>query len=165
MQKKLSILLLLLTSVISIISCSNDDEPNNESSGSSSSFTINGEKIGKILNTLCKVSSREVAFEMQFNYGDEVISFEMADIRIKSISDLSKGMNLEDDIEIYKFYSFTGAFVGYERYEAIGGSIKVQSVTDKEVVLKFNNFEFIRELGNNEDTIKVNGSISYKRYD
>lgn len=161
MTKYLSILFLLFASFMTLSSCGDDnnDEPENPTS-----LTFNGVNVGKMFYTLCEISSlpNEIIFEAHFNYGDEgLTSFDLAVPSIKSFSQLEIGMELADDITIYKFYSTTGAFVGHKRYEALGGSIKVQSVTSNEVVLKFNNFEFVRELGSNEQTFKVNGTIAY----
>lgn len=167
MAKYLSILLMLLISLTTLSSCGDDDNDSDEPGNptGTSTLTFNGVKVGKMLSTLCEISGspKEIVFEAHFNYGEEgLTSFNLAVPSIKSISELENGMELADDITIYKFYSSTGAFVGHKRYEAIDGSIKVQSVTSKEVVLKFNNFEFIRELGDDEQTFKVNGSITYK---
>lgn len=166
MAKYLSILLMLFVSLTTLSSCGDDDndEPENPTE-TTSTLTFNGVKVGRIFNTLCEISGspKEIVFEADFDYSDEgMTAFNLAVPTIKSISELEKGMELVDDITIYKFYSSTGAFVGYKRYEALDGSIKVQSVTSKEVVLKFNDFEFVRELGNDEQTFKVNGTIAYK---
>lgn len=156
---------MMFVSLTTLSSCGGDDndEPENPAE-TTSTLTFNGVNVGKMFYTLCEISSlpNEIIFEAHFNYGDEgLTSFDLAVPSIKSFSQLEIGMELADDITIYKFYSTTGAFVGHKRYEALGGSIKVQSVTSNEVVLKFNDFEFVRELGNNEQTFKVNGTIAY----
>lgn len=140
--------------------CSKEDEPENSSS---STVTINGIKAGKFLYTVCEISyPAELALEAHFDYADEgIMSFDMAVESIKSLSQLRAGMDITDDIEIYKFYSMSGAFVGHEDYEVLGGSAKITSVSSDAVVVKFNKFRFLRELGNNEQEFIVNGTISY----
>lgn len=164
MTKYLSIFFLLFAP-LTFRSCGNDDNDDPGNSAGTSTLTINGVKVGKMYNTLCEISSfpKEIVFEADFVYGEDgLTAFNLAVPSITSISGLERGMELADEITIYKFYSSTGVFLGYKRYEALGGSIKVQSVTSEEVVLKFKNFEFIRELGNNEQIFEVNGTIAYK---
>lgn len=157
---------MLFVSLTTFSSCGGDDsdEPENPTE-TTSTLTFNGIKVGRIFNTLCEISGspKEIVFEAYFDYSDEgMVAFDLAVPSIKSISKLEKGMELADDITIYNFYSSTGAFVGYKRYEVLSGSIQVKSVTSREVILTFKNFEFIRELGNDEQTFKVNGAITYK---
>lgn len=161
MIKRLSLLSIILTSLACFVACSKDDADNNDTS---SSLTINNIKAGKILYTLCEISGspKEIVFEAHFDYDDEgLVSLDLAVPSITSISKLKKGMDLSDDMIIYKFYSMTGAFIGYKNYEILDGRVIVEKIGSNAVVLKFSNFKFLRELGSNEQTFTVNGTISY----
>lgn len=170
MLKKLSLLTVLFALAIGFNSCSKDDDGGVESPESSSTLTINNIKAGKMLYTLCEISiypsylggGKELALEAHFDYSDEgLMSLDVAVPSITSISQLEKGMELTDDIVVNKFYSATGAFTGRKNYEVLGGSAIVEKVSNSAVVVKFSNFEFLRELGNKEETFTVNGTVSY----
>lgn len=164
MLNRISLLSFIFVSALCLNSCSSDDDDDNVEVGTSSALTINNVKVGKTLYTLCEISGspKEIVFEAHFDYSDEgLMSLDLAVPTITSISQLKKGMELSDDIVIYKFYSMTGSFVGHKNYEVLDGSVKIESISSTAVVLKFSNFEFLRELGNDEQTFKVNGTVSY----
>ncbi len=166
MIKKLSLLSICFILAACFTGCSKDDDPENNSS----SLTINGEKTGKFIYTLCEIThfpsylggGSELALEAHFDYADEgIISFDMGVEGIASLSQIEAGTDITDDIEINKFYSMTGVVIGREDYEITDGSAVIESVSSKAVVVRFKNFRFIRELINNETEFTLNGTISY----
>lgn len=163
MLKRLSIFAFLFATLIGFSSCGGDDDDDtlSGSSGGTSSFTINGKKTGKILYTLCeKGLYNSVILEAHFSYDDDMMSFNLS-VPFNSISALQKDLDITDDINITRFYPKNGAFIGHKSYEYIDGSAVVKSVSSKEVVVKYSNFRFLRELGDEEDTFTINGTISY----
>ena len=167
MPKNFSFLAFLLVFCIGFSGCSKDDDPEDNSS---SSLTVNGIKVGKFYHTLCEITTypsylgggKELALEAQFVYADEgIISYDMGVESITSLSQLKPGMDLTDDIEIYKFYSMTGIIIASHDYEVLSGSAKIESVSSKAVVVRFSKFKFLREIGNNEEEFTINGTISY----
>lgn len=160
MLNKLRIFAFILIVSLGWSACKNGDEP----ASGNSTFTINDSKVGKILYTLCEISPlpKEIVFEIHFDYKDEgLTSFVFAVPSITSISQLKNGIDLTDDVVIYKFYSTTGIMIGYQHYQVVDGSLKVKKVDDNVVILKFSNFVFLREFGNKEQTFKVNGNVIY----
>lgn len=137
------------------------DEP---SSSKDSSFTVNGIKISKILYTLCEISSvpKAMVLEAHFDYDDTTYSLDMALTSIKRLDDVDAGDKFDaDDFTIYKFYPMNWAYVGSKNHEPLSGTARVKSVSSNAVVIEYSNFKFLRELGGNEDTFTINGTISY----
>lgn len=170
MLKKLSLLVIILASTVGFVSCGNDEDDGPEA-GTTGTITVNNIKGGKILYTLCEIfnypsylgGDKEMILEVHFDYGDEgLMSFNVAVPRITSLSQLENGMDLTDDMEVRKFYSYTGSFIGSKNYEVLGGSAIVEKISGTDVVVKFSNFKFLRELGSNEETFTVNGTVAYE---
>lgn len=170
MLNKLSLFTLLCALAVGFSACSSDDDEPSADAGTSSAFTINNIKAGKILNTLCEITEypswlgggKELALQARFDYSDEgMMDLDMAVSGISSLSQLKKGMELSDDMAIYRFYSMFGAYVGHENYEVLSGKATVEKIGSSAVDVKFTNFTFLRELENDEETFTVNGTISY----
>lgn len=170
MLKRFSLFLITLASLtVSFSSCSNDSDDDIVEPGTTSSLTFNDVKAGKMLNTVCEITSypsslgggKELTLDATFIFGDEWMAFDLAVPTITSISQLEKGIELADDIVIYKYFPFNSAFIGHERYEVMSGNATVEKVSNSDVTVKFSNFTFLRELGSDEETFTVNGTISY----
>lgn len=167
MIKNLFIGILLITAALNFASCSKDDDPQNSDS-EKASFTINGTKVSEMFYTLCEVSysPKEVVFEANFKYDNDTYSLDLALPSIKSLDEIKAGDKYDaDDFTVYKFYSMSGAFVGSKDYWPTDGTVTIQAVSSKNVVLKFSKFSFVRELGNKQEEFTVNGTISYSIYE
>lgn len=162
MIKKLGLLLIPIF-VVCTISC-NSDKDSDDLNYDKSSLTINGVNIGKIIYTLSEVSKspNELVFEAHFDFCEEgIISFNLAIPSINEFSKLKKGEELVNELIIYKFYPMNAIFTGYKNYEVLDGSVKVSKMNDSSITLNFNNFKFLRELGDKEEHFNVSGAISY----
>ena len=156
MTKKLSIVCGVIISLLTMLSCDNDIS-------SEAEVTFNGAKIGDILYTVCEISyPGELDLEAHFVSEEGNVSFDMTAFDINSLSELKKGMDITDLLEINQFYP--GIVAARQYYEIVGGTAIIESCSSKAIKVKFSNFQFTREIGNLEDEIIVNGSISYTIY-
>ncbi|MCH5218615.1 MAG: hypothetical protein J1F07_08755 [Muribaculaceae bacterium] len=149
----------------------NGNSGDDNSSITSSTLKINGTEISRLLSTSCEenhfAGEYWVAFGSNFYYINDMVSFEI-DVPFKSISQLKEGQELIDYINISGFFvllgqndSNIGFAGGSPRFHDIDGSVKVQKLTSSTVTLKFSNFSFTKERGNEEIEYKFNGSMTY----
>ena len=170
MFKRLSILSIIVATMIGFSSCGDDnDDENGFEINSSSSFSINGEKVREVYQTLCEVHtlpalndepSHEIELEAYFYYEDELMSFNYG-LSASSINALKKGMDITDYMRFYRFYPMNWAITSSKHFEVLSGNAVVESVSSEAVVIRYTNFELLREISNTEDIFTINGTISY----
>lgn len=143
----------------------------NGSSSTSSTLKINGTEISKLLGAVCEELHFDgdywITFGSKLYYKNDQIIFQV-EVPFKSFSQLKEGQELIDYVEISAFYvvlgqnnSDIGFGGGSPRFHDFDGSVKIQKITSSTVTLKFSNFSFTKERGNEENEYTINGTVTY----
>ena len=143
----------------------------NGSTSTSSVLKINGTEISRLLSAVCEeghfYGEYWVSFGSIFYYKNDMVDLQIS-VPFKSFSQLKEGQELIKYIDISGFYvlngegdSNIGSGGGSPRFHDIDGSVKVQELTASTVTLKFSNFSFTKERGNEENEYIFNGTVTY----
>lgn len=159
MRKSLfSLFAILFIACVSFTSCSSDDDAND---GNGNIVTVNSKefKVEDDATVTFNANNSSLGFS-SYLIEENVDYMSMYDFAIRvmdfSFADLKKDTELKVEVRDYRDYTDVGT--NY-KFEVVSGKVTVNSVSDKDVTLKFDKFKFNR----NNSSYEVNGYINYKR--